>query len=143
LQEFYQNGILVGHSKLVRLSEHQKLDICHWVEKQHPTINREEFGELAQQYTRLVKTDRLHQATIYQEGDCVILLDSDVEGHESVLKIDSIIVYGPISLAYHAFVDGQYCVAKTSHGGIDYDSWTGQAKLIPASFDVCVYSPQS
>lgn len=77
LQEFYQNGIFVGCSKLVRLSERQKLDICHWVQQQHPTINREEFGELAQQYTRLVKTDRLHQATIYREGDCVILLGSE------------------------------------------------------------------
>lgn len=81
-----------------------------------------------------MKCDRLHQATIYREGDCVILLDSDVEGREWVLKINSIIVYGPISLTYHVFVDGQYYVAKTSHGGIDYDSWTGQAKLIPRQF---------
>ena len=59
------------------------------------------------------------------------------------VEIDSIIVYGPISLAYHVFVDGQHYVAKTNHGGIDYDSWTGQAKLIPCQFRRLCYSPQS
>lgn len=55
-----------------KLSECQKADVLHWIRQAHSTAP-EEFGDIAYQYARVLKVDRL-------QGDHVVLLDSDTEG---------------------------------------------------------------
>ena len=73
VQQVYQSGIYLGSSILLKLCERQEADVLHWIRQAHSAAP-EEFGDLAYQYARVLKVDRL------REGDHIVLLDSDTEG---------------------------------------------------------------
>lgn len=86
----------------------------------------------------MLEVGQLHKATLFCENEHVILLDADVEGREWVTKIKQMFTYGPV-LSKHCFIDGEYYVIKAVGGRVDYDSWTGQPKLVPRQFrSLCV-----
>ena len=89
----------------------------------------------------MLKVSQLHKATVFRENEHVILLDADVEGREWGMKIKQLFTYGPVLSEYYCFVDGEYYVAKTVSGSVDYDSWTGQPKLIPRQFRCLCVQP--
>ena len=65
VQEAYDSGIFLGSVKLFKLSERQKADVLCWIRKAHPALSEEESGDLAYRYSRVLKIDRLYQATVY------------------------------------------------------------------------------
>lgn len=134
-EQYQHNGIFLGSYKVGKLSEQQKADITYWIQRQNSStsVSLDEIG-LANRYGRILKVGELHNATVFCENEHVILLDADVEGREWVMKIKQLFTYGPVLSKYYCFVDGEYYVTKTVGGSVDYDSWTGQPKLIPSQF---------
>ena len=98
------------------------------------SIPQDELGDLANGYSRVLKVGSLHEAVVFREREHVILTDSEVESREWVMKIERLFTYGPVLSKYYCFVDGQYYVAKSNGGNVEYDSWTSQPKMIPRQF---------
>lgn len=136
----YDSGILLGCSKHFMLSSRQKSDVLYWIRRETVApLDTQELGNMAYSYSRVLKANDIDQATVYREGEHVIIQDSEVENREWVIRVTKIFVYGPVSGIYYPFIDGDYYVAKSCRGEVQYDPWTRQPLMIPRAFSkLCV-----
>ena len=134
LKEKYKSGILLGCPKQFLLSTRQKLDITHWIRQDNPNVDDSELGSFAVCYSRVLKCDCIDQAVTFRKGEHAIIVDSDVQDREWVIKLTNILVYGPVVNKYYSFLEGDYYVSKSYHGEIQYDEWTKQPMMVPRNF---------
>lgn len=78
---------------MLKLDRRMKEDIAYWIRQDNPTVATEEIGDIAYQFNRVLKVDSFHRAVVYRQGEHAILLDSQVDGHEWVIKIETFLCY--------------------------------------------------
>ena len=87
------------------------------------------------------KTNSDNLSMTYKVGETVVIKDSK-HNLEWVVTITAFIAYGPVQNRFHLFLDGEYFAAKTVHGNVAVDSWTGKPKMVIKKFYISVLNQQ-
>lgn len=123
----YESGILLGTPHFTTLTQSQISDVKFWVEQSFG-FSPDTLPSSAQSFSRLLKTDVMHMATMYRVGEVVVIKDCDKEW---VVKISNFLLYGPIARQYLVLLDGSYYAAKVVRGQVVVDSWTKLPFVVP------------
>lgn len=121
------SGIMLGKPSYKQLTEHEINDIRFWLREFELD---QDLPNVCQTYARVVKNTDYDIATVYRTGEYVVVRDAQTEEKEWLVQLTDIIVYGPIGNLFHYYLNGTYYSAKTSRGAIEYDTWTGEPKMI-------------
>ena len=136
IAQVYKAGIVLGTPHFITLSDRQLHDIHQWLTRFNPNSNLlPNLPQVAQTYTRVLHNNDYDLATVYRKNEHVIISDYD-QPQEWVMQISAIIVYGPVCNKYYHFLDGNYYVAKTSHGEAVIDPWTKQPIMVKRHFEL-------
>ena len=125
------NGIMLGKCSYRLLTEQELNDIRHWlrnVEIDH------ELPKTCQTYARVQKHNDYDMYIVYRTGEFVIVNDAEHEGTEWLVHLTDIVVYGPIYNKFYYFLNGTYFAARTHRGAVEYDTWTGQPKMVKRDY---------
>lgn len=125
------NGILLGKPSYRQLTPQELSDIKYWlrdIDFDH------ELPNVCQTYARVVKSTDYDMAMVYRAGEYVIVRDAQTEEVEWLVRLTDIVVYGPVAKQFHYYLNGTYFAAKNHRGAIDYDTWTGQPKMVKRDY---------
>ena len=67
-------------------------------------------------------------------GEFVIVNDAESEGTEWLVHLSDIIVYSPIMKKFYYFLNGTSFAARNHCGTVEYDTWTGQPKMVKRDY---------
>ena len=143
IQWQYHNGIPVGKGKPIVLTSVEIDDISFWLSYiSGSEVSMECVPVGAILYKKLLKSNEVHDATVYHIGESVAIQKYSDDSLEWIVEISKIVSLGPYEGNFYTFLIGKHFKPKIQNRKLLTDSWTGQSMLIPQSYSRLCIQPK-